>query len=311
VLALSVAGPVAATSQPRCFGAAARDPLHPCANPSLRLRVTPTPSQALITPNLACEQPAVANEIEQCSYGVPVSQAVATVAVLGDSHGAHWRAAIDYVAKAEKWRVDEFAIPHCPFSQTQTNSGAAVAAWCPQWNQAVLAWLQQNPQVQTIFVSANARDPIVTPPGQGGYATRVAGYVDEWKMLPASVQRIVVIRDDPIDVTDTFNCVQKAIDRRRPAGTACRLPRHPALIADPEVSAAQQLTGRGVGVVDMTPQFCDAHYCYPVVGGVLVHKDVDHLGQLFAQTLGPFLLRGLDDLLATPVTSTVTPLSLV
>lgn len=28
--------------------------------------------------------------------------------------------------------------------------------------------------------------------------------------------------------------------------------------------------------------------------GVLVHKDVDHLTQLFARTLGPYLLRGLD-----------------
>ena len=31
---------------PRCFGAAARDPLHPCANPKLRLSVVPTPIEA-------------------------------------------------------------------------------------------------------------------------------------------------------------------------------------------------------------------------------------------------------------------------
>ena len=43
------------------------------------------------------------------------------------------------------------------------------------------------------------------------------------------------------------------------------------------------------GVVDLTAQFCGPRACYPVIGGVLVHKDNNHLGQLFAQTLGPFM----------------------
>jgi hypothetical protein len=30
------------------------------------------------------------------------------------------------------------------------------------------------------------------------------------------------------------------------------------------------------------------------VGGALVHKDVDHLTQVFARTLGPYLLRAID-----------------
>src|SRR5690242_20007705 len=34
------------SSQPRCFGAAARDPEQPCHNPRLRLMVVPTPRRA-------------------------------------------------------------------------------------------------------------------------------------------------------------------------------------------------------------------------------------------------------------------------
>jgi len=69
---------------------------------------------------------------------------------------------------------------------------------------------------------------------------------------------------------------------------------------DAEVSAAKLLRSRGAQVVDLTPQFCGSRTCFPVVGGVLVHKDVDHLGQLFARTLGPFLLRAVDNLVWPP-----------
>jgi hypothetical protein len=51
-----------------------------------------------------------------------------------------------------------------------------------------------------------------------------------------------------------------------------------------------------VRVVDLTRYFCGRQHCLPVVGGALVHNDVDHLTQRFAKTLGPFLLRRIDRL---------------
>jgi hypothetical protein len=44
-------------------------------------------------------------------------------------------------------------------------------------------------------------------------------------------------------------------------------------------------------VVDLTPLMCSRRRCFPVVGGALVHKDTTHLTEVFAATLGPFLLR--------------------
>jgi hypothetical protein len=46
-----------------------------------------------------------------------------------------------------------------------------------------------------------------------------------------------------------------------------------------------------VRVLDLTPFFCDARRCYPVIGGVLVYKDSTHLTGLYARTLGPYLER--------------------
>jgi hypothetical protein len=62
---------------------------------------------------------------------------------------------------------------------------------------------------------------------------------------------------------------------------------------DPAVAAAREF---GAHVIDLTPEFCDARRCYPVIGGALVHKDADHLTQVFARTLGPFMDRAYGDL---------------
>ena len=44
---------------------------------------------------------------------------------------------------------------------------------------------------------------------------------------------------------------------------------------------------------------CDRRLCYPVVGGVLVDRNMGHLTGLFSSTLGPFLLRDVDRLMAS------------
>jgi hypothetical protein len=45
-----------------------------------------------------------------------------------------------------------------------------------------------------------------------------------------------------------------------------------------------------VHLVDLSRVFCDAARCYPVIGGVYVYKDDNHLNRVFAATLGPVLL---------------------
>ncbi len=287
----------AGSADRQCFGAAARDPLHPCRQRGQRLRVTPTPNQAQITPNLACTGTEVDETLEQCAFGLPASEAAATVAVIGDSHAAHWRAALAVVARAKRWRVLEIATPHCPLSTAIPDSGPQVAAFCPAWNQRVTAWLGEHPELQTVFLSSHARAPIVVPAGRTEFDARVEGYERAWRSLPVSVERLIVIRDNPTDRIGTHACVRRAIAARKPAGRACAVLRKSVLPPDAAVEAAKSLRARGARVIDLTHHFCGRRFCLPVVGGVLVHKDVDHLTQLFARTLGPYLLRGVERLL--------------
>jgi hypothetical protein len=79
-------------------------------------------------------------------------------------------------------------------------------------------------------------------------------------------------------------CVQAA---KSDPGNNCAVPRTEALHDDPAMTVAQQ---KGLPTIDLTRYFCDAHACFPVIGGVLVHKDATHVTPTFARTLGPYLL---------------------
>jgi hypothetical protein len=287
--AVLVAAP--AHAAPACFGAAARDPRHPCRNPALRLTVTPTPDQAPLIPNIDCARVEVTPAMATCAFGPATGE---SVALIGDSHAQHWRPAVGVVARRLHWRVFDITVPHCLLTTTPSGIGPPFPTLCPQWDADVLAWLTAHPEIHKIVLSANALQPITAPAGASRYATRVSGESERLAQLPASVTSLIVIRDTPRLRLRTHDCVRAAMARRVPAGKACALPRKFALPRDPLVAAARLQTARTVRVVDLSHHFCDARVCFPVVGGVLVHRDVDgHITKLFARTLGPYLARAI------------------
>ena len=288
-LALALTGVAsAASSDPACFGAASRDPGHRCANPALRSMVVPTPAQALLIPAAPCspfEAP-----ISACTFGSPADSGGATVALVGDSHAEHWRAALWPVTEALGWSGVSLTRSSCQLSRAVPITTEPKQAACADWNRDVTQWLTDHPEVHTIFTS-NHPGLVETAPGQSQRAARLEGIFSAFEALPSSVQHIIVIRDDPFVRGSTLPCVQRAIRRRIDAGRACAFPRRTALRLDYYVLAAKKLHSPRVQVVDMTHFFCGKRKCYPVVGGVLVYRDYfNHLTRTFGTTLGPYLL---------------------
>jgi hypothetical protein len=280
-------------AEPRCFGAAARDRRHPCQNPALRSVVIPTPSEALLIPNAFCAPTARSDLVAPCAFGVPAAQATATVALIGDSHAEHWRGALEVVAQARRWRGLSITRSSCPFSRAAPipPHGERARGECRRWNSEVLRWLRGHPEVHTILVSANALANYRGSPQTGFQAT--------WKALPASVRHVVVLRDTPHIAAPQAGCIGRALAARRRTARACAQRRGDNLPADPEAAAAHDLRSRRVRVVDMTRFMCDARACFAVVGGALVRKDGSHLSATFATTLGPYLLRAINQVLNT------------
>lgn len=284
----------AGASEPRCFGAAARDPYRSCHNPKLDLMVVPTPAEAEITPNSPC---ALAEAtINLCTFGVPTAEAKGTIALVGDSHAWHWRAAVEVAAQAERWQALDSTRSSCPFTKGTPIFPEPKLAGCLEWNKSLLRWFAERPEISTVFTSDHPA-PVKAAPGQSPLSAQVAGITAAWAALPPNVKHIVVIRDIPYMHEDTLPCVEAAIRKRRDAGTSCAVPRGEALHRDPDVVAAERLHSRRVEVIDLTRFFCDARLCYPVVGGALVYRDYDHLTRTFAATVGPFLLHALGKLM--------------
>lgn len=276
-----------------CFGAAARDPLTPCVNRKLDYAARPTPYNAPLESVAPCAMVRSADP-GICEFGVSRQNASATVAIVGDSHAVHWRPAMSVVARVRRWRGLSITRSNCPFSFAKT---PLAKGHCKGWARGVVRWLADHPNIHTVFVSAHSGANVVATHGTYD-ETKVSGYIRAWEALPSSVDEVLVIHDVPRSSNHTRRCVQGAVTHDQKPGLLCARPRHAALRPDLEVSAAEKAAAARVKVIDLTPFMCDDRSCFPVVGGVLVNKDLDHLTRVFSSTLGKFLGRAVTQLRA-------------
>jgi hypothetical protein len=269
-----------------CFGAAARDPEVPCTN---RTRtVTPSLPAARTLPNSPCRSidagpPAV------CHFGV--AGAAETIALVGDSHAGHWRAAFEHVTRAKGWSGVSITRSSCPLQKALRDLREPRRTQCRRFKRDVFAWFERHPEVGTVFVAGlSSGSGVEARGGRSRFETSVQGHEEAWAALGA--RRVVVLRDTPRFRGDTDTCIARALRRKRAPGTACALPRAFALVRDPAVVAARR-TGRET--LDLSPFFC-ATRCLPVIGGALVVRDANHMTGTYSATLGPYVLRAFDRL---------------
>ncbi|HEV2814655.1 MAG TPA: SGNH hydrolase domain-containing protein, partial [Solirubrobacteraceae bacterium] len=207
-----------AGTAPRCFGAAARDHIQRCHNPRLLRMVRPTPAQALRLPNAPCRIPRRQYPLV-CEFGAPENTAYKRIALIGDSHATHWRSALGPVAEQRGWAGFSLTRAGCALSAATPRLRDGLTGECLRWRAAVHAWLTAHPGVDTLFVSQHRARV------KGGYEAEVAGYLEAWRTLPASIERVVVVRDTPKRPSVVRRCVVAAIARGANAGRACAMAR--------------------------------------------------------------------------------------
>ncbi|MEA2191247.1 MAG: hypothetical protein QOI73_1368 [Solirubrobacteraceae bacterium] len=283
----SGAMPVAAAAP--CFGAAARDPAHPCTNASLSFIPSLERRAALTASGCRRTKPEV---VVNCEFGSRSAHPRRTVALLGDSHALQWRGPLAIVARAKRWRALSMWIPLCLFSTAAKYEDEALRDRCVTWNHDARAWFARHPEVDTVFISQAVFIQITPPRGSTVLATKAAGFRRAWAGLPRTVRHIVVIRDTPGTTNATFDCIARVVAAgTQQPGPACSEQRRAVLPRDPAIAAVQQTAARRVRSIDMTHYFCGPLTCPPVIGGVLVHRDLNHMTIDYARTLGPYLLR--------------------
>ncbi|MDX6690699.1 MAG: hypothetical protein QOG15_2156 [Solirubrobacteraceae bacterium] len=300
LLLLGAAGAGSSTAQaaaPACFGAAERDPAHPCTNPALS--VFPALKDRLQLTASGCRQ-THQEPGPICAFGTRRPHPRGTFALLGDSHALHWRGPLASVGRAQRWRGLSVWSPLCLFSTAVKYQDGPLRDHCVRWNRDVLTWFAHHPEVSTVFISQAVFISIVPPPGRTVLATKADGFRRAWAKLPGTVQHVVVIRDVPGTANATFDCIDRVLAAgRQRAGPACREDRRAVLPWDPAIAAALRTRAKRVQSIDMTHYFCDRLFCPPVIGGVLVHRDLNHMTIAYAGTLGPYLLRAVRRLSAS------------
>ena len=270
----------------KCFGAASRDPDRPCTNKGLNFVAIPSPFAAVLEPSAPCA-PIPGSVPDACTFGS--AGARSGVALMGDSHSTHWRAALDVVARARRWRGYSINRNNCPFTFARTPGKGG----CAGWAQRVVRWLRRHPEVRTVVVSANSGSGVIPRRGRTRGETKVDGYIRAWKAIPGTVRNIHVIRDVPHNRVNTNDCVAAAVARHRNPAVRCARPRGAALRKDLAAVAAEETNSTRVKLIDLSSYMCDEKQCFPVVGGALVIKDIGHLTRTFSTTMGPPLGRAI------------------
>src|SRR5690349_12226148 len=153
VAAVLVGCATAHAAAPRCFGAAARDPAKPCTNAKLRLSVTPTPEDAVLEASAACAPVTSKVAPARCLFGTPARSARQTVALIGDSHAVHWRAALQHVFNVHRWRGVTLYRSQCPYTGARTSLPEPDGGECEQFKRDTFDYLSTHPEIDTIVVS--------------------------------------------------------------------------------------------------------------------------------------------------------------
>jgi hypothetical protein len=252
----------------------------------------------VLEPNAPCIPDQRTELLYPCTFGVRRAAAgrqAETIALVGDSHASHWRAAVEVVAESKGMPAVSLARSRCPFIDATVLLAPPDQVRCRDWNREVKAYLTSHAEISTLFISERSSARFVPAKGKDNFETQVAGHIALWRSLPATIRRIVVIRDTPRSSAASALCVQRAFAANRAAARRCSRPRAQALHRDPAVAAAQRSRSPRVHAIDLSSFFCDAERCFPVVGGAFVYKDLDHISTVFARTLGPYLLRAFDD----------------
>ncbi|MEV4901997.1 acyltransferase family protein [Citricoccus sp. NPDC055426] len=247
-------------------------------------------------PQQGCHIHGKGSEPRACVYGDPGAEY--TVALVGDSHAAHWVPALKRVAGERGLRLESYTKSACPLSTVVVRDTAdgTPNTDCRHWGENVMSHLQQS-QPDLVLVTSSRH----SKPDGGRYAHGAAA---AWQRLQDAGLRVGVVLDVPRPDIDVPECVVGAAGDVGNVGEAgapgalaeCAVPRDEALAksgrSEQEVALAQV---DGIPAVDLAPKICPEEQCSPVIGGVLLYRDSHHLTATYAATLAPDLDQALVD----------------
>ena len=242
-----------------------------------------------------CLTPRNESKLRSCVYGD--RESAFTVVLAGDSHAAQWVPALQPIAHANKWKLVTYTKASCPLLQSPVARAKRAYPSCTEWNRAVRARLTGDDRPQLLITSSSAHSLFKDGKaltGESGRTALVESFRQTWSGLAGTDLPTIVLRGTPQPGRDVPDCVS----RHRERLTQCTVKRDTALAGIGAVQEKAASGLRGVHLIDLTDAICPADRCAPVIGGMLVYRDAEHLTASYAASLSPRLRGELDLALA-------------
>jgi len=260
--------------------------------PNVPLAMTPAEAKADNAAPDRCDQQVEQTTVDpSCRFGAAGGPVVALV---GDSHAAHWFPALERIAEERGWQLLFWTKAACGVADVRTYSPALKREYteCQQWRDAVVAQLESEPRVDAIIVGRSSSYPVLVlddtgerPGREAGARLWGAGAAAMYERLARIAPEVVVLRDIPHPDESVPNCLS---DHPDDSG-ACAFPRAgnvrpDQLMYDAEV--ASLAGGDTVTYLDPTAWVCSGDPC-PAVSprGIIIFRDQHHMTATFARGL--------------------------
>jgi peptidoglycan/LPS O-acetylase OafA/YrhL len=216
----------------------------------------------------------------ECVYGD--RDGAVTVALVGDSHAAHWFPAVEAIAKARGWRLLIFTKASCVFVDLPIYSPILKRQYteCEAWRPRVIERLIEAQPALTIVSSDRWLPTSVKadsdPRRQGEAMARLL------RQIPGAV---AIIGDTPASRVDVPVCLSQ-----HPGDiTRCATDRTYAFGRQMLVRERAAAKAADATVVDLSHAICPGDPCQAVIGDTIVQRDDHHLTATFAASLAGLL----------------------
>jgi peptidoglycan/LPS O-acetylase OafA/YrhL len=221
-----------------------------------------------------------------CVYGDRTSEKV--MVLVGDSHAGQWIAPLAEIAAGRKWRLVAYVKQLCPYADVIPPSEGTSSPYevCVEWNAAVQAEIAAMDPQPVLVVTSNIQRDILTEDGtvlqgEAAAAELADGLQSRWAQLAVAGTPVLALGNTPWPGIDVPDCVSSnASDLLR-----CAVPRDTALQRSSDALLRASTQVPGVTHLDLFDAICPVDPCAPIIGGVLVYADSNHLTATYATTL--------------------------
>ena len=229
-------------------------------------------------------------EPRRCVYGDP--KGAVTIALVGDSHAAHWFPALNRLAKRHDWRLLTYVKVACPFVDMRVRNLILKREYteCAAWRKATIKALQaERPDLTIVSMSRFAIHPVLD--ADSTLAAKGDALARALERVPG---RPAVLVDTPDAGRDIPACLSRHSDDVR----KCAIPRATALAGHLGRIELRATKATGDRLIDLTDRVCRGYPCPVVVDGMIVFRDARHLTATYAASLAPDLDRAIASALA-------------